>query len=737
MKTGKLLALILPLVLVMVLAVACGDDEPESAPAAPAGVTAAEIQAIIAGIQIPTGLSQADVSKVVSEAMAAQPGISGADLQAAVDSAVAKAVTALPTVAAGVTAADLQAAIAGIQIPEGLSESDVSSIVTAAMSAQPGLSAAAVSTIVSDAIAAQPGISAADLQDAVDEAVAKAVAAMPVARPVPATPAFVARGKYGGNPPWAITNDPGDLDLHSGASLQTSAIVALPRYSQLVEWDPIGWDKLVGDLATGWEVSEDGMSYRFFIHPFAKWHDGVAVTAKDIVFSLDRIADPDERRTQAASAIKPFYEHGTARVVDDKTVDVPVKFPTGAFMPFLAFPLVAMYPEHIAANLTQEQVSGSYEPMIGSGPFLMKEFKRGISIEWEANPDYFKEGLPFWDGFTMFNIGEPTRMIASLQAGQVMGWSAIFGGGLKLRDVQQLENDTNGQIVPITLPAWGGWGLLMNPENPPFDNPNVRKAVALVLDRVEILKAVWDGVGQQGQPIPGVTSLEESRTTWPGWRYVDADGNLITEDPVQVVGAQKHPDDIAEAIRLIEEAGAMGFQGTMMEYNIPNWINMVTVIAQQLKTHFDWDLEFSIVDLNAVIEEAYAGNYDLYSDGSLIDVNDPAWIIPEWYMEGGGRNYSEWSDPKIDRLFEEQWRAPTASARRVVLKEIETALRTEVAPVWITIMWAEATGAMNVKVRNFHMPTLTDGGLSGTAIVAAMEHLWFDPDAQPGQGLGE
>lgn len=277
---------------------------------------------------------------------------------------------------------------------------------------------------------------------------------------------------------------------------------------------------------------------------------------------------------------------------------------------------------------------------------------------------------------------------------------------------------------------------MMNFNRPPFDNPNVRKAIGLVLDRVEILKAAWDGVGQQGQPLPGVTSLEEARTTWPGWRYVDSSGNLITEDPVQVAGSTKHPDDIAEGIRLIKEAGAMGGDFTFLEYNLPVWVNMVRIIGDQLKTHFDWNFEYEIVDLNAVVDIARQGNWDLYADGSLIHVNDPASIIPEWYLDGGGRNYLNWSNPKIDTLFEEQWRAPTALARYKVLKEIETALRLEVAPPWQTIMWAQARGGMNVKIRNFNMPTLTDAGLSGTALLSN-EHLWFDENAQAGGGLGE
>ncbi len=185
MKTGKLFPLVLPLVLVMVLAVACGDDEPAPAPA-PSGITAADLQAAMESIQIPAGLSEADVSRIVTDAaqpgisadevsrivsdqLDAQPGISAADLQKAVDDAVSKAAAEMPTADPGMTAADLRAAIASIQIPEGLSEDDVTKIVEGAV--QPGLSAAEVSKIVSDQLDAQPGITAADLQKAVDDAV--------------------------------------------------------------------------------------------------------------------------------------------------------------------------------------------------------------------------------------------------------------------------------------------------------------------------------------------------------------------------------------------------------------------------------------------------------------------------------------------------------------------------------------------------------------------------------------
>jgi uncharacterized alkaline shock family protein YloU len=126
----------------------------------PEGLSEADVTRIVEGAAQP-GLSAAEVSKIVSDQLDAQPGITAMELQKAVDEAV--------MAAAGITAEDLQAAIGGIQIPEGLTQDDVSMIVEGAM--QPGLSADEVSKIVSDQLDAQPGITAMELQKAVDEAV--------------------------------------------------------------------------------------------------------------------------------------------------------------------------------------------------------------------------------------------------------------------------------------------------------------------------------------------------------------------------------------------------------------------------------------------------------------------------------------------------------------------------------------------------------------------------------------
>ncbi len=319
MKLGKLLALVLPLVLVMVLAVACGDDEPE--PSAPAGgITAAELQAAIASIQIPEGLSEADVSrivtgaaqpgisaadvsKIVSDELAAQPGISAADLQKAVDSAVGKAVAALPTVAPGVTAAQLQSAVASIQIPTGLSQADVSKI-------------------ISDQLAKQPGISSADLQAAVDAAVTQAVAvaaatsAALVAQEGPYGTLNVAHtelGPYQAHP---------TLTTFPAASLNTLAALE-GLVGRGLEWN------YFGKLAEEWGFASDQLTWTFKLKKGVQFHDGWGeVTAEDFIFSVKAAAAEGSLNPAAPTHRANFLNpEGHLIALDDQTIELNTGIP--------------------------------------------------------------------------------------------------------------------------------------------------------------------------------------------------------------------------------------------------------------------------------------------------------------------------------------------------------------------------------------------------------------------------
>ena len=506
-----------------------------------------------------------------------------------------------------------------------------------------------------------------------------------------------------------------------------------------MEFNPVNASEVIGDLATTWDVSPDGRVYTFTIHPDANWTDDARtpVTAADAVFSLDRVVDPDAIRPRAGAALKPFYAPGNSRVIDEKTVEVTIKFPSAAFLPWLAFDYVKVYPKHIAENLSQDDINCCYENMVGSGPWMFKNLNRGSVIEWEKNPNYFKEGRPFFDGWKGILFKDRLRAISSMQTGQIMGWTATYQNAPTFDVYEQLEKDTGGKVRAFQLPGAGAPGVMLNWTKPPFDNEGVRKAVMMAIDRVEIIKSVFKGIGRQGTFLPGGSSVAEAEANWPGWRYVDADGNLITTDPVQVVGSRKHPNDIAEAQRLVREAGyENNFSGTVLSFDDASSVNMSDLIKRQLNNTFGWDLSVKVLDLAAASIERNDGRFDLHQESHGVELNDPNALLGQMYLSGGGRNSLNWHDPRINDLAERQSRAGSTAERKALVLEIETILREEGIAQWVPLGWIPVNGALNVKIRNFHLPKASDVGAAWN-VIHKKEHLWFNPDAQSDWGLGE
>ena len=416
MKFGKSLALMLSLLLVIALAMACGSAEP--APAAPAGITAEELQAAIAGIQIPEGLSESDVSEIVSSAMSAQPGITAADLQSAVDAAE------------GITAEELQAAIAGIQIPEGLSESDVSSIVSSAMSAQPGITAADVSKIVSDQLAAQPGITAEDLQTAVDSAVSKAVAEASMSAPAPAAPAPAMM---------AMEAPHGTLDVafpELGSYQMYIPAVSFPQASlnMLAAADSLvgrGLDWVFwGKLATSWEVSPDQLTWTFNLRQGVPFHDDWGeFTAEDLVFSMEETVKEGTIAPRGPEYSRTFFcDNCSVTATDRYTVEtntgVPIWDAITAFHIPGSDPVYAMSKSQVTELEKSIGLDAANELIVSTGPWKIVENRPSEYWHFDAVMDHYQK-TPFFAEMRFREIPEESSRIANFQTRRIDTFTAV------------------------------------------------------------------------------------------------------------------------------------------------------------------------------------------------------------------------------------------------------------------------------------------------------------------------
>ena len=417
MKFGKLLALMLPLVLVMVLAIACGADEPQ--PAAPAGgITAAELQAAISGIQIPEGLSEADVSNIVSSAMAAQPGITAADLQTAVDAAE------------GITAAELQAAIAGIQIPEGLSEADVSNVVSSAMAAQPGITAADVSEIVADQLAAQPGITAADLQAAVDAAVVTAVMEAAASAPTPATsaPTMMAMEAPHGTLNVAFP-ELGAYQAHpTMTSFPQASIVHLAALESLHGRD-LDWE-YYPRLMTSWSVSDDDVTWTFNLREGVPFHDGWGeFTAEDFIWTLEAAGAEGSINPRAAAHRENFLNpEGHFIALDDHTIEVNTAKPlwdllTSVYSPG-SNPVLVNSKTQVTELEKSIGLDAANSQLVGTGPWKIADSQPGEYWHFEAVMDHYLK-TPYFAEMRFLEIPEEATRVANFQTRRIDVFTAV------------------------------------------------------------------------------------------------------------------------------------------------------------------------------------------------------------------------------------------------------------------------------------------------------------------------
>lgn len=537
----------------------------------------------------------------------------------------------------------------------------------------------------------------------VPEAAARAV----VTR-FPLTPDWVSQGKYTSMVLKIVgRSSPGETDLHRCSSTLSCQRLFSPRFNQLVEYDPVNPTANICDLCESWEVSEDGLTYIFQIRD-ARWHDGKPVTAEDIVFSLDRIVQPGEKRTRTSS-LRSFYEHKTAQVIDEKTVKMPIKNSGSTFLPILGSEAMKMYPKHVAENLSVEDANCCPENLIGSGPWALKEYKRTISIEYERNSDYFKPDRPFFDGLMYVRIPTVPSLYAALQVGQVhatIGYSSAY----KRRDVIPLQKDTEGRLKADYVPTFGGVGFVLT-NRPPFDDPRVRRAFYLGIDRQNILDIIYhtDEFGYGGRLADFYTMRalgveDEKLEGLPGYR--------VPKD-----------QDITEAKALLAAAGYPdGFETELNTGKSKTSIAILEVITEGLRKDLGIDLVLRPVDTAAYHARQNEGTYPIsFAGGAIQMIIDPSDNLQYSFDLDTAGNPDNVTYPELAKLLETQASEADQSKRIAALKEILPILRNGETH-WVPTIWRDMGMLYDYRLQNWRTP------LSGE-LNLKWEHVWWDEDA--------
>ncbi len=471
--------------------------------------------------------------------------------------------------------------------------------------------------------------------------------------------AYAAEPKQGGILRIYHRDSPGSASIHEGATYSVN-IPFMPVFNNLVVYDQNvaqnSMDSIVPDLAESWAWSADKKTLTFKLRQGAKWHDGQPFTSADVKCTFDMLMGKSPQKFRQ-NPRKSWYD----QVVDvttngDFEASFNLKRPEPALLALLASGYTPVYPCHVSPGEMRTHP-------IGTGPFKFVEFKANESIKLVRNPDYFKKGLPHLDGIEFTIITNRSTAILAFVAGKFdMTFPTEVSIPL-LKDIKTQAPNAVCVVEPINVAT----NIIVNSSNPPFDNLDIRRALALALDRKAFISLLFEGQADIGGTLqPGPAGLwampQEMLETIPGYG----------------------PDIKAnrdEARKLMQKAGYgpdKHLQIKVSTRNIPIYRDPAVILIDQLKAIYI-DAELEVVDTAQWFPKVARKDYTLGLNLTGNAVDDPDQSFYENYSCGSERNYTNYCNKDIEKLFDQQSMETDVQKRKTLVWEIDKKLQDDVA----------------------------------------------------------
>ena len=291
-------------------------------------------------------------------------------------------------------------------------------------------------------------------------------------------------------------------------SSDSEVLVANQVYDYLVDVDP--QSNVIPRLATEWQAGDDGLTYTFTLAEGVTWHDGDPLTAEDVVWTYNRLRDPD-----LGSPTVDLYSN-----ISDiqATGDLEVTFTLAQPNPFFLFDLSDNH-ALIIKNGTEDATDFN-----GSGPFVVENYSPEDRISLVANENYFVEGQPKLAGVEVIFFNDETAAVDALRGGQI---------DLAMRMSTSLFESLQGEegITTVDIPTNGFDLVRLRADQEPGNNPQVLQALKLATDREAILQLVQQGYGAVGNdsPIGPLYEAFHAADVTPPARDVTAAQALLAE----------------------------------------------------------------------------------------------------------------------------------------------------------------------------------------------------------------
>ena len=456
-----------------------------------------------------------------------------------------------------------------------------------------------------------------------------------------------------------------------------------------------------GTLAPGqaesWETSEDGLTWTFHLRDGLKWSDGSALTANDFVYSWRRVCDPMVAAPYAETvlgmvegyqdAIGGNLEALGVEATDDSTLVVHLSQPCSYFGSLAAFATLSPV-QQATIDANGDGWAVNADTYVCNGTFYISEWVPGSYIMCTKNPNYWNADAIKLDGIKFNLIEDPNASYSAYQTGEV-----LFIKDVPTEEIPSLEGNPEFYVDPII----GTYYLSLNTQREPFNDPKVRKALSLAIDREYVANTLMQGTYSPASNFMG-----------PGW--IDTDGKEFIDNAnggKPYIDTTNHEANVEEAKKLLAEAGypdGAGFPSISYSTNDAGYHKVVAEYLQQAWAEIGVELQVDIVEWASFTPMRRNGDYDAARNGWVGDYSDPSNMLDLLYSSNGN-NDGKFNNAEYDAAMNTSRTTLDAAERSAALHKAEDILMNEAAciPVayyndfWlqsskITGMWHSAYG---------------------------------------------
>lgn len=495
------------------------------------------------------------------------------------------------------------------------------------------------------------------------------------------------------------SSEPGSLDPALAQGTHESWILE-NVFEGLMTFNEKG--ELVEGMAERYEVSEDGLTYTFYIRDGVTWTNGDPVTAHDFEYAWKRALNP-ETASYYAHILYPIkgaeaYNTGEGseedvgvKALDDKTLEVTLETPTAYFLELTAF--YTYFP--VNKNVVESNPDWAKDPStyVTNGPFKLVEWKHNDQIILEKNEDYYNADKIKLDGIDLDIIED-----------QNTAWQKYEGGEYHIlvdvptSVVAQLKAENNPELnIGFQV---GTYYYNVNPDIKPFNNVKVRKALSMAMDR----EVITENITQGGQ-IPAYGVVPPGLEDESGNDFREVQGNLFEYNP-------------EEAKKLFEE-GLKEEGMTVEDFNNQNFVllfntseshkKIAQAVQEMWRTNLGVEIGLENVEFQVKLDREKAGDYHISRAGWIGDFMDPMTFLDLWWSQSEF-NDVKYNNPEYDELIEKAKSTNDQEVRMQAMKEAEKILMEDmpVIPVYFYTqpytVKPNVTGIVKVPVR---YPTIT------------------------------